>query len=172
MTRRIPVNSRIKDNPHLHKCLAIYRLRQEARRAPDAGHRATVEVQFAYGVQRKFASSTHLCPRTGAPPSTIAELTSGVVCQRKSAVPNRTLQRLRHSRAPGFRDRVLSPNSVWRAPRWTSPQDLGSLRDGFGAFSSLPPLARNFSARRPEKARLIHPRPDFPGQFNQQHLCQ
>jgi chromatin remodeling complex protein RSC6 len=27
----------------------------------------------------------------------------------------------------------------------------------FGASSSLPPLARYFSARRPEKARLIHP---------------
>jgi chromatin remodeling complex protein RSC6 len=40
----------------------------------------------------------------------------------------------------------------------------------FGACSSLPPLARNFSARRPEKARLIYPRPDFPGQFNQHHF--
>jgi chromatin remodeling complex protein RSC6 len=27
----------------------------------------------------------------------------------------------------------------------------------FGASSSLPPLARYFSARRPEKVRLIHP---------------
>jgi chromatin remodeling complex protein RSC6 len=31
----------------------------------------------------------------------------------------------------------------------------------FGASSSLPPLARNFSARRPENARLIPPRPGF-----------
>jgi chromatin remodeling complex protein RSC6 len=37
----------------------------------------------------------------------------------------------------------------------------------FGLSSSLSPLTQYFSARRPEKARLIQSRPDLPGQFNQ-----
>jgi upstream activation factor subunit UAF30 len=51
---------------------------------------------------------------------------------------------------------AAAEDPLLRAP---SGQVLGAVRKlGLeGASSSLPPLARYFSARRPEKARLIHP---------------